>query len=61
MTNDFIKAIGNKNVKGVQAVYMDKATGEIKVTAEYSMPILRMVMEEIDQTNKYQFCEIINA
>jgi len=61
--NDFVKAITNKsnrNTKSSQAIYVDKNTGEIKITAEYSLSVLKMVMDEINETDRYQIVKIIN-
>ena len=55
---DFMKTIG-KNTVGTRAMYQNLETGEIHITAEYSMPVLKMVMEEISADKKYEFVQLI--
>ena len=54
---DFMSTIGS-TAEGFRAMYQNLKTGEIKITAEYSMPVLKMVMEELAADKKYEFIQV---
>lgn len=61
MVNDFIKAIGDTKTKGFKAAF-ELVNGQVAITAEYSLPILKMVISEIKETVPgAKFIEIISA
>jgi hypothetical protein len=45
ITNNFINAIGNKET-GFYRAHIDLGNGKIGITAEYSMSILKLVINE---------------
>jgi hypothetical protein len=56
MKNDFLKAIGNKSVKGFKAVF-DIGNDQIAITPEYSKDILPYVIA--DYKKQYPHIKLI--
>lgn len=59
ITEMFISSIGNKNTKGFKAYY--EQNDKTVITPEYSLPILKLYMEEFEeQYPKAKFLHIVD-